>query len=152
VNELSKMDRLDTFNINIVGYWREIHKAGLPTHSGIFFVYENKYNEGLGTVTLVRILYVGEADNVRTRITGHELQDKWKECINSGNEICYSTGSVPPGVRTRIKAAFIFKLQPELNSNFKDEFPYPQTTIIAAGKTNLLETTFTVEGTENNSK
>lgn len=150
MNELYKIDRLDTFNITIEGYWREIHKAGVPTHSGIFFVYENIYNEDLGTVTLLKILYVGEADNVRARITGHELLGKWKECVHPGNELCYSTGSVTPGARTRIKAAFIFNLQPAVNSNFKDEFPYPQTTIIAAGKTKLLETNFTVEGPDKN--
>jgi hypothetical protein len=137
---------LETYNINIVGYWREIHKASLPTHSGIYFVYECRYNKDLGTVTLLQILYVGEAENVRARIADHELQSKWKECVQPGNELCFSTGPVPSSARTNIKAAFIFKLQPIVNSNFKDEFLYPQTTIIAAGKTSLLETSFTVSG------
>jgi hypothetical protein len=132
------------FNINVVGYWRKIHIGGIPTHSGIFFVYENRFDAALGTVTLLRILYVGETDNVRLRILGHELMQRWKDCVQPGNELCFSTAPVPPAARTRIKAAFIFKLQPVCNDIYRDEFPFAETMIVVTGKTSLMEKSFTV--------
>lgn len=135
---------METFNINIQGYWREINKAGIPAHSGVYFVYKTKFNPNTSTVTLKEVLYVGETDNVKTRIAEHELFNEWKNHLEPGYELSFSTGSVPLPVRARITAAFIFDLKPITNSKYKNEFPFEGTTIIVTGMTSCLKTNFTV--------
>ena len=135
---------LQTFAITIEGYWREKNKSGVPNYGGIFFVYETKYNADVDTVTLLRILYVGEAENCRERIATHKLKDEWVTSIREGNELSYSAGYMEAANRTRLKAAFIYKCQPIVNTDFKKDFQFEQTTVICSGKTRLMEAIFTV--------
>jgi hypothetical protein len=50
--------------------------SGLPAGSGIYGVYAAAYNQGNDTVTLNRLLYIGESENVRDRVTTHEKREK----------------------------------------------------------------------------
>ncbi|MCK9220770.1 MAG: GIY-YIG nuclease family protein [Bacteroidales bacterium] len=133
-----------TFNVDIQGYWRERNKSGIPNHSGVYFVYEATYNAGNETVTLLRLIYIGESENVRDRISNHEKLNDWLRYVRTGNELCYSTGSVQSTNRERVEAAYIFKHKPPVNDEYKNSFPFDQTTIISTGKTALLDTNFTV--------
>lgn len=133
-----------TFNLNIEGYWRDKNKRGIPGHPGIYFVYECTYNVEADTVTLLRILYIGESDNVNDRIAKHEHYELWRSYLTPGNELCYSTGHMQGPHRTRGKAAFIFKIKPIANTDYKEDFPFDETTMQLTGKTGLLEQIFIV--------
>jgi excinuclease UvrABC nuclease subunit len=135
------------FNENIEGYWRDKNKGGIPDHSGVYFVYEASYNSDNDTVSLRRLIYIGEAVNVRERIGSHEKYNEWLNYVGLGNELCFSTGYVESSNRNRVEAAYIFQHKPPVNIDYKSSFPFEQTTIISSGKTALLNTSFIVNYT-----
>lgn len=136
-----------TFNININGYWRDKNKKGLPSHSGVYFVYEAQYVESNDTVSLLKLIYIGEAGNVNERILVHEKYALWQRYVNPGNELCFSTGYIESSNRCRVEAAYIFRHKPPANSSCKEAFSYDTTTVVSSGKTALLDHNFTVNRT-----
>jgi len=135
---------IKSFNINIEGYWRDKNKEGVPIQSGVYFVYEANYNNIKDTVTLLRLVYIGEANDVRLRIKTHTKYSEWLHNVKYGNELCFSTGYIEEIQRKRVEAAYIFKHKPPLNIEFTNLFPFDQTTIISKGKTALLDINFTI--------
>lgn len=138
---------VQSFSLHIEGYWREIHKNGLPAFPGIFFVFETKYNILNGTVSVLKIIYIGEDNNIKERVANHPLYAKWKSYVNEGNELSFCAARADAANRTRIKAAFIFNRKPIANPDYKDSFPFDDTTILVAGRTLLLEKKFSVTRT-----
>ena len=134
----------ETFNIEISGYWLDTDKSGIPNHSGVYFVYEYTYNKEKDTITIHKLIYIGESDKVCDRIADHEKYDDWKKHVGPGNTLCYSTGRVSEAYRERIEAAYIFKHKPPENEEYVDSFSFDKTTVNSLGKTALLNTAFTV--------
>lgn len=135
---------MDTINISIEGYWREIHKKALPAYPGIFLVYQSKYDEELRVISLLRLLYIGEGHNIRDEVEAQKVTTKCSQYLKPGEELSYSTGFVRAQDMTRVRAAFVFKHQPEANTKYKTEYPFESINIALSGKTKLLETNFTV--------
>jgi hypothetical protein len=65
--------------------------------------------------------------------------------VRAGNELCYSFGPVASPTRQRAEAALIYKHKPLVNTEYRDCFPFDQTTMSLSGKTSLLTTYFTVQ-------
>jgi len=137
-----------TFSIVFEGYWRDQKKSGVPAQSGIYCVYEGKYNQQANSVTLLTLIYIGEADDVNARIADHEKRPDWLKHVHFGNELCFSFGAIPVANRVRAEAAMIFKHKPPENAEYKYSFPFDRTTMSLSGQTALLTTAFTVERTE----
>ncbi len=135
------------FNVNIEGYWREKHKAVIPDHSGVYFVYEAKYDQEKDIVRLIQLIYINSSENVKTQLTNNEKHKTWLDHINVDNELCYSTGYVESANRSQVEAAYVFKHKPLFNTEGVDSFSFDRTTIISIGKTALLDTNFTVQKT-----
>ena len=133
-----------TFSIEFDGYWRDQNKGGVPAKSGIYCVYECTFNAQANTVSLNKLIYIGESENVHDRIDGHEKYDDWKKHVRSGNELCFSFGAVPGASRERCEAAMIFKQKPPENTEYRESFPFDETTMNLSGKVALLTPTFTV--------
>lgn len=55
------------------GYWREANKDSIPRQSGIYCVYTCTYNATEHTVSIKKMLYIGESTNV------HDRTELWKE-------------------------------------------------------------------------
>lgn len=136
-----------TFSIEFDGYWRDQNKGGVPSRSGVYCVYECTYNAQAQTVSLNKLIYIGEADKVCDRIANHEKYSDWKKHVRSGNELCFSFGAVGATSRERCEAAMIFKHKPPENTEYKDSFPFDRTTMNLSGKIALLTATFTVNRT-----
>ncbi|MDX8339763.1 hypothetical protein SLH46_11250 [Draconibacterium sp. IB214405] len=139
-----------TFNVKIDGYWRDVNKGSIPAHSGVYFVYECTYNpskDGKGTVTLKRLLYIGESQNVNERIQDHEKYVEWANLVRHGNTLCFATGPVESNDRIRVEAAYIFEHKPPLNTEYRNDFPFNTTSVHSSGKTGLLHTDFIVQRT-----
>ena len=134
-----------TIIVHINGYWRESDISNILTHSGIFFVYESKYNPDENTVDLLNLIYIGEAMNIRERIRTHDKYLIWKNIISPGNELCFATGSVEDYFRERVKIAYVFGNNPAANNGHISQFPFDNTTLISTGKTALLKPTLTVK-------
>jgi excinuclease UvrABC nuclease subunit len=133
-----------TFNTDIQGYWRDQNKSGIPNHSGVYFVYVASHSVQTDKVTLHRLIYIGESDNVNSRIQTHEKYDEWRTYLSPGQELCYSTCRIDGEDRFRVEAAYIYEHKPPVNTEYKNSFPFDQTTVVSTGKTALLNTNFTV--------
>lgn len=133
-----------TFNVSIQGYYRDKNKSSIPSHSGVYFVYVATYNAQTDKVTLHRLIYIGESDNVNSRIQSHEKYETWQRYLSPGQELCFSTGQVIGDDRFRVEAAYIFQHKPPVNTEYINSFPFDQTTVISTGETALLNKNFTV--------
>lgn len=140
-----------TIALDFDGYWREVNKDGIPDKSGIYGVYVCKYNppkEGKkSSVTLKKLIYIGEAEKVKTRIEDHEKWDEWREEVPEGQQICFNFAGVTSPDRERAECALIFYHNPDCNEKCKKEFPYEETTVTSKGEHKFIKTPITVQKT-----
>jgi len=136
-----------TITIEFDGYWRDKNKDSLPAKSGIYCVYECTHNVQEKTVSIHKLIYIGEAENVNSRVANHEKYGDWIKHVGKGNELCFSFGGVGSTDRSRAEAAMIFKHKPPENDEYVYSFPFDSTTISLSGKTALLNTHFKVNRT-----
>lgn len=133
-----------TFNTNVQGYWRDLNKSDIPNHSGVYFVYEAWYNPQNDKIDLYRLIYIGESEDVGDRLQDHEKYNEWVRLLSSGRELCFSTCPIADDYRVRVEAAYIFEHKPIVNTEYKNAFPFDQTTIVSSGNAALLASRFTV--------
>jgi len=138
-----------TFNINFTGYWLENNSKSIPNTSGIYCVYECKYDSINNSVIIQKLIYIGEANKVRERIETHDKWFDWSLYVKPGNQLCFSYADVTHSNRNRIEAALIYKHKPIENADFKYSFPFERTNIILTGQTALLIDNFSVGETAN---
>jgi excinuclease UvrABC nuclease subunit len=134
-----------TFRLDFDGYWRDANIDGVPEEAGVYLVYACEFNKPQGTVKLRKLLYVGEAEDVRTRIKDHEKRDCWEGELSQGEEICFSFTPLDDPNRERAEAALIYQHKPECNDEHKDEFNYETTTVISTGKCKFIVPSFTIQ-------
>lgn len=134
------------------GYWRAPNIGGLPTASGIYCAYAGTSNAQAGTVSIRKLLYIGEADNVRDRIAAHERWSDWERQLLWGEELCFNAALIAPAWdRQRAEAAMIHHHKPTCNVEYLHRFPFEETTVLTSGRNVLLESIFTVNPTQPNS-
>ncbi len=136
-----------TISLEFDGYWREPKVGGVPAESGVYVLYECTYNSEKKKVSLKRILYIGEADDVRDRLKNHEKWPKCHDYCSGGSQLCCSFAAISKPDRLRAQAALIFEHKPPVNTDYKVSFPFDQTSITAEGEVTLLTKRFTVERT-----
>ena len=132
------------------GYFREPNVESLPAKAGVYCVYSCTYNADAKpkpTVSIAKLVYIGESGDVRDRVTNHNLWDAWKKQLVAGQVICVSAALVSPeATRQRAEAALIFKHKPPVNDEYKHSFPFDTTTIQVSGeRAAKLTSTFTVK-------
>ena len=132
------------FSLEFLGYWRYENRGGVPEKSGVYCVYASTYNSFDETVNLKRLLYIGEAGNMRERLQNHEKLKDWERQLEPGEIISFSCVKVDAYYRERVEAALIYKHKPPVNSEYVNNFPYDETTISTSGCNALLSTYFTV--------
>jgi hypothetical protein len=133
-----------TISLEFKGYWLEKDMGGIPKQSGIYVVYECTYNQQADTVSLKKVIYIGEAENVNDRIAKHEKWPLWRKHCGAYNQICFSFAPITSPDRQRGEAAMIYRHKPPVNDQYTNTFPFDQTTMSLSGKTSLLDTNFTV--------
>lgn len=136
-----------TIKLEFDGYWREVNLGSVPARSGIYLVYVCTYNESRDTVTLNKLIYIGEAENVHDRIAGHEKWPKWREYVPKGSEICFSFAGVTSSDRERAEAALIYYHKPPCCDEYIDSFPFEDTTVVSSGRCAKLSSPITVKKT-----
>ena len=70
-----------TYSIDFDGYWLDSNKGSISSQSGIYCAYSCVYNVSGNTVSIKKLIYIGESDNVNSRIASHE---KYDDCERSG--------------------------------------------------------------------
>lgn len=134
-------------NLDFDGYWREVNKGSIPAKSGVYLVYVCRYNESKKTVTLDKLIYIGEAGDVKDRVANHEKWPEWREHVPRGSQICFSFAGVTSPDRERAEAALIYYHKPPCNDEYIDSFPFEDTTVESAGRCTLLSSPITVRKT-----
>lgn len=133
------------YGLQFDGYWREPNIGGLPALSGIYGVYAAVHNLLANTVTLNRLLYIGEAGDVRARVRGHEKWPLWRSNLRQGEVLCFTAAPIIPAAdRQRAEAAMIFEHKPPCNGEYLYSFPYDQTTVTTSGQNALMKPRFLV--------
>lgn len=136
-----------TINLDFDGYWREVNKGGIPEKSGVYLVYVCRYDESQKTVTLDKLVYIGEAENAQDRITNHEKWPEWRKHVPKGSEVCFSFAGVTSPDRERAEAALIFYHKPPCNTEYIDSFPFEDTTVVSTGRCAKITSPITVKTT-----
>jgi excinuclease UvrABC nuclease subunit len=107
-------------------------------------VYACTHNVQEKTVSIRKLLYVGEAANVKERVAGHDRRQDWKRELQRGG-LCFNAALIyPESDRQRAEAAVIHHHKPSCNVEYVDSFPFDQTTITTSGKNAELDGQFTV--------
>ncbi|MFQ5911107.1 MAG: GIY-YIG nuclease family protein [Thermoplasmata archaeon] len=133
-----------TIHLDFDGYWREANKAGVPAKSGIYLAYVCRYSKGGNSVTLDNLIYIGEAEDVRDRISDHEKWADWRKEVPKGSEICFSFARVASPDRERAECALINYHKPKCNDECKDSFAYPDTRVESKGRCAKITSPITV--------
>ncbi len=136
-----------SFNLNFKGYWHEASIDSIPCLAGIYCIYVCRHDNVKNQVLLLRLLYIGEADDINQRIKNHEKWPEWKKMLSPGEELCFSIANLESAYRNRVEAALIFKHRPLLNDDYKISFPFDRTTVLITGASALLVPIFRVERT-----
>jgi excinuclease UvrABC nuclease subunit len=136
-----------TITVEFDGYWRDENKGSIPAKSGVYCVYECTRNVEDKTVAIHKLIYIGEAKDVRSRVANHEDYTNWLNHVRKGNELCFSFGGVEATDRARAEAAIIFKHKPPENTEYVESFPFDKTTMSLSGATAKLNRYFTVNKT-----
>lgn len=135
-----------SYNLEFGGYWREPNIGSLPEVSGIYGVYACTFNSQEKTVTLNRLIYIGESANVKSRIASHEKWPKWQQQLRQGEQVCFNAAPISPATdRERSEAAMIHHHKPVCNEEYVNHFPYDATTISTKGRNVLMDSNFTVQ-------
>ena len=134
-----------SYSLTFDGYWRAPKPGGPPAESGIYCVYACTHDTRMNTVSLRKLLYIGEAANVRERVRGHERWQDWEQELQYGEVLCFSAALIAPeSDRQRAEAAMIHHHKPPCNVEYVRSFPYEQTTVSTSGRNAELDSNFTV--------
>ena len=113
--------------------------------SGVYGVYACTHDPSENTVSIRKLVYVGESENVQNRVAKHEKWDEWHRHLLSGEEICFNAALISGNAdRVRAEAAMIYKHKPPCNTEYVSSFPYDETTVRTSGRNRLLHDYFTV--------
>jgi hypothetical protein len=137
------------YPLNFDGYWREPNVGGMPSNSGIYGVYACTYDPYGKTVSLQRLLYIGEAADIRNRTVNHEKWGEWRRQLKSGEVLCLNAALISgQSDRCRAEAAMIFSHKPPCNTDYRDSFPFDTTNISTGGSNALMKSLLTAYRTE----
>lgn len=131
---------MEEFSLNFEGYWRDCNKNGLPNYSGVYLVYRCKYIIQTNTVSLIDIIYIGQAENIHDRHLNHEKYEDFKNMLQEGEELCFSCVSVNKGLDL-VENALIFSQKPVLNEQGKYNYNFTEAHIETTGACACLKYT-----------
>jgi hypothetical protein len=110
--------------------------TGIPDSEGIYMILCGKRSSepGKWDTSSYKLLYIGEADKVRSRISGHEKWKCWNR--NCDNHVLLKVAKCSLGTskRQKVECCLIYKTKPVCNDECKDDFPYSGDTIEITNK------------------
>ncbi len=140
---------MKTYNLEFKGFYLDCRKnTALPQDLGIYCVYSCKYNKGKNTVGNLKLLYIGESENInkRHKDNAHEHYEDFLNYLDEDETLCYSYVLIGnEDDRKRCEAALIYEMQPPINEHGTDGFNYSPTHIVTSGCNSGLENDFIVE-------
>ena len=134
-----------TFHQEFDGYWRAANASSIPKASGIYTVQSCIHNKKEGTVSLKKLIYIGEAEDLHERVLNHDKWKEWEKHLKINEELCFNITRIGFTHRERVEAALIYANQPPVNIEYKDSFPFDTTHINSSEKYSLLKQRITVK-------
>lgn len=135
------MAEIKTYNITFKGYRLQDDVDNLPEYSGIYIAYRCKYNEDTDKVTLIELVYIGQAENMKLRLMSHKNSKDISQYCGKDETICYSYASVSLYDLDIVENALVFAQKPRLNVKLKDNFTHNAASFVIEGACALLEYT-----------
>ena len=129
---------MKTIELEFIGYYDDRNDDEIIDTSGIYCVYAVKSKHQ------VRLIYIGESENVRTRLIKHNRYDDWVNELTKGEKLYFSYAKASSTDRERAEAALINYHVPPLNDEHTINFSYLDTTIKLSGDILELSEEFTV--------
>lgn len=131
-------------NIEFDGFWRETKKNHIPSISGIYCVNSCTYNQETKKVTLKKLIYIGESNNINHRINNHEKLNDWKKQLKYNEVLCFNVASTNEADRDRVEASLIYHHKPPVNVEYKNTNEFAGTIIYSSGKTGKIDSVVSV--------
>ena len=116
----------------------------IPPISGIYSVYQAYHDKKHNVTNPLKLLAIGESDNIRTAVAGLLPTSGWHDAITKDTILCFSYADVGPDDRLRIAGALINHHKPHFNTTYKYEYPFGKTEVHTQGHTPFLAKSFTV--------
>ena len=140
----NKNINMKNIDLKFDGYWRDCNKSGAPSKEGVYCVYTCIYNQSNKTLTIRKLIYIGESTDVKNRVSNHEKLDIFlRQCFKE-ESICFSFAPVNSLDREIAEAALIYKHKPPLNDEYVDNYPFDSVRITTKGENEFLNSDFTV--------
>lgn len=114
----------ERFDLNFKGYWLDDAISNIPECSGVYIVYTCVYDGDSRTVKLENLIYIGQAENVRTRLSQHNRKPDFERKCEDGQVLCYSVAEVRKEDLDKVENGLIFAQKPDLNDQGKDRYGY----------------------------
>jgi hypothetical protein len=134
----------DPFTVEFNGFWTEEYSCCIPPISGIYSVYQAYHDKKHNVTNPLKLLAIGESDNIRTAVAGLLPTSGWHDAITKDTILCFSYADVGPDDRLRIAGALINHHKPHFNTTYKYEYPFGKTEVHTQGHTPFLAKSFTV--------
>ena len=102
--------------------------SNIPDEEGIYMVICGKPSEepNKWLPSSYELLYIGEADKVRSRIVGHEKWSCWKRNCKNHLLLKVAKCSLETTKRQKVECCLIYKTKPVCNDECKQDFPHEE--------------------------
>ena len=126
---------MNSFSINVQGYYLDGSRKNFPSDSGIYFVYRGIHDKEKNRAILNELIYIGETDNLFQRHNEHNRRQDFLNTLEKGEVLfyCYAITNVTEEERKQIESALIYTILPSLNEKSTTEFDYPATEVKVEG-------------------
>ena len=105
--------------------------SNIPDEEGIYMVLcGRRSSDDKWDTSSYKLLYIGEAEAVRSRIDGHEKWPLWRRSCR-GDHLLLKVVKCNLGTtkRQKVECCLIYKTKPTCNYECKDNFPYTYDTV-----------------------
>ena len=138
---------METIVLDFKGYFYEEELDTLEDISAIYCVFTCKRGGAGDELYNIKLRYIGESDELKTRITNPEHQGiaRVRAKLKDNEVLAFLFAEVDGRSRERVENAMIFEHQPNCCIDGKDSYSHETVTIKVTGRNKLLHKEFTVE-------
>ena len=136
---------IKTVNLTFHGSLSDSDRSYMPSYGGVYIVYRGIWSEKDRLFFCREIVYIGQADDIKSRHEHHEYHQDFLSQCRQGEIVFYSFAEVNLEDRDIVEAALIYHTRPKLNRIELDQFPYPPIRVVSTGACALLDPDIIVE-------
>lgn len=127
-------------SIRFSGYWSEYNCGLMPYRSGVFCVYRGRFDDRTKVMSVLELLYIGAATDVREHVSEQVLTGRWRETLAPGEILAFNHGPVITSELLPCKMALVMQHRPPQNEPQPEVFPFGALSLRLSGKVPLLST------------